>query len=173
MELRNSDTQELIKLAYIKGYRIIDNECYNPKGKKINGTIKMHPIPYKQLSIKTAKGARSIFYHALLAYQLYGEKYFEKGTVVRHLDGNSLNNTAVNLQLGSQRDNKFDISAIVRSSIVVKSNKTKRRLSFELLTKIKEDYLINGMPAKQLYLKYGTCLNTMYILIRKFKQEQI
>jgi hypothetical protein len=173
MELRNSTTQELIKLAYAKGYRIIDNECYNPKGKKINGSIKKHPIPYRQLSIKTTKGARSIFYHALLAYQLYGDMYFVQGTVIRHLDGNSLNNTESNLKLGTQRDNKFDISATIRSSVVVQSNKTRQKLSPDLLNKIKEDFFINKIPAKQLYLKYGTCLNTMYILIRKFKQESI
>jgi hypothetical protein len=170
MKLRNSKTQELTKLVYAKGYRIIDNDCYNPKGKKLNGSIKMHPVPYRQLSIKTEMGARSIFYHALLAYQIYGDLYFEQGTVVRHLDGNSLNNTPENLKLGSPRDNKFDIPAHTRSDIAFKSVRTVKKLTPEIIAQIKNDYLINGIPAKQLYIKYNTCLNTMYILIRKFKQ---
>jgi hypothetical protein len=161
-----SKTQELIVEAYNKGYRIIDGDCINPKGKILKGTIKHHPVPYKQMSVKTSKGSRSIFYHALLAYQLYGNLYFVKGTVARHRDGNSLNNSPENIILGTMKDNILDIPSKRRTEKGIKSNKTKNKLSEGMLTDIINDYNL-GMTPKQLYIKYDTCLNTIYIIIRK------
>ena len=47
--------------------------------------------------------------HRLQAYQKFGDKIFESGTVVRHLDGNSLNNNFDNIEIGTQQENMMDI----------------------------------------------------------------
>lgn len=164
-----SKTHELIKLVFEKGYRIVDGECINPKGKKLKGSIKTHPVPYRQLSIKTEKGARSILYHSLLAYQLYGEVYFNKGIVARHIDGNSMNNSDSNIILGTMKDNINDIPSKRRSSKNKTGNITKQKLSDGMCQEIINDYVL-GLGAKELYLKYNTCLNTIYIIIRKYKK---
>lgn len=166
-----TQSQQLLVSAYNKGYRIIDGQCINPKGKIIQGTIKRHPVPYKQLSIKTKTGSRAVSFHGLLAYQLYGDMYFVDGIVARHLDGDSLNNQPDNIILGTMKDNIQDIPT--------KRSSDKNKVSSATLTKLKngmEDDIINdyknGMGAKQLYIKYGTCINTIYIIIRKFKKDK-
>jgi hypothetical protein len=164
-----TQSQSLIKLVYEKGYRIKDNKCYNPKGKEIKGCIKKHPVPYKQLSIKYNKYARPIFFHSLLAYQLYGEEYFKKGIVARHLDGDSLNNSENNIVLGTMKDNILDIPSKRRSSKNKKSSETRKKLQDGMKEKIINDYK-NGYVAKELYKKYDTCLNTIYLIIRSLKE---
>lgn len=165
-----SKTQELIVLAYNKGYRIINNECITPKGKTLKGTIKTHPVPYKQFSMHTDTGARSVTFHAMLAYQLFGEKYFEKGIVARHLNGDSLDNSEANIILVTQKDNTFDRSSEERSDAIRKGGATKRFIySDDIMNDIKKDY-VNGLGAKWLYEKYNTSLSTMYTLIKNFKR---
>jgi hypothetical protein len=163
-----SQLQSVIKIVYEKGYRIKDNKCFNPKGKEIKGCIKHHPVPYKQLSLKFGKNARSIFFHALLAYQLYGEEYFKKGIVARHLDGDSLNNSENNIVLGTMKDNILDIPSKRRTSKNKKSSETRKKLQDGMREKIINDYK-NGSVAKELYKKYDTCLNTIYLIIRSLE----
>jgi len=161
-------TQEAIIELYKKGYRIIGGECITPKGKVLTGSIKWHPVPYKQVYIKMEGRSRSVFYHALLAYQLYGDEYFKEGIVARHKDGNSLNNKDDNIILGTMKDNTMDIPTKRRKKRIEQGIDTKKMLE-ENINAIKQDYL-NGMVAKELYKKYNTCLNTMYIIIRKIKK---
>lgn len=46
--------------------------------------------------------------HRVVAFRKYGEIVFEKGIMVRHLDGNKLNNTPNNLAIGYNQDNVND-----------------------------------------------------------------
>jgi hypothetical protein len=160
--------QQLIKTAHEKGYRIKDGKCFNPKGREVVGSIKHHPVPYRQFSLTTPKGTRSVTFHGLLAYQLYGDVYFNSETVARHMDGNSLNNTESNIVLGTMKDNILDIPSKRRISKNLQSAVTKNKLNDGMKDLIIQDYK-NGMVAKQLYKKYDTCLNTIYLIIRKLK----
>ena len=117
----------------------------------------------------TPTGARTVYFHSLLAYQLYGERYFEKGIVARHLNGNSLDNSPTNIILGTQKDNRADEGSYARSIANGKARKTLKLLTPEVVAEIEKDYR-SGTGAKLLYKKYNTCLNTMYILIRKFNK---
>lgn len=166
-----TQSQNLIKKVYDKGYRIINNRCFNPKGKEVKGSIKHHPVPYKQLSIKTPDGARSVFFHSLLAYQLYGDEYFKDNVVARHKDGNSLNNSSDNIILGTMKDNILNIPSKRRSTKNKKSSLTLKKLNSGMRNSIIADYK-KGESAKNLYKKYNTCLNTIYLIIRKYKNSQ-
>lgn len=46
--------------------------------------------------------------HRLQAYQKFKDKIYEDNIVVRHLNGNSLDNTFNNIGIGSPSDNAFD-----------------------------------------------------------------
>lgn len=169
-----SQLKYLIKVVWEKGYRIIGGKCYTPKGKILKGTIKKHPIPYRQFSIKLKigeiegiKGARSIMYHGLLAYQLYGDEYFKKGIVARHLNGNSLDNSDDNIILGTQKDNKLDIPKEKRIDAYRKGMKTREDILM-IKAGIMND-VNNGLGAKQIYKKYGVCINTVYKIIRSIR----
>ena len=57
------------------------------------------------------KRPQNVPVHGLQAYQKFGNKIFEPGIVVRHLDGNSLNNNFDNIEIGTQQENMMDIPA--------------------------------------------------------------
>lgn len=76
-------------------------KCSNKNGYKVSG-IKINGI------------TKNIFAHRLQAYKKFGDKIFEEGIMVRHLDGDSTNNSWDNIGIGTNSDNMMDISAEVR-----------------------------------------------------------
>ena len=77
--------------AFNKGYRINKDGIVNYKDKEVNGFIRK---VYKILGFRTIEGkCQHCSFHRLQAYQKFGDKIYENGIVVRHLDGNPLNNT--------------------------------------------------------------------------------
>lgn len=99
-------SHEIIKIAYDRGYRIINNEIFNPLNKKINGNVHNG---YKNFGIRIFDmSTRNIPVHRLVAYQKYGDEIFKDEIQVRHLDGNSLNNIHGNIVIGSAYDNCMD-----------------------------------------------------------------
>ena len=86
------------KIAFEKGYRIRNNKAFSPKGKElkfqrkngishnyrlINISVSPNDIPFF-----TKRRSISIAYHFLLAYEKFGDNFFEKNIHVRHLNGN-------------------------------------------------------------------------------------
>lgn len=108
-------TNETILIAYNKGYRVLNGIPYNPNGIVLNGSVNksgyltITPMHHKKIKV-----------HRLVGYQKYGYKIFEKGIVVRHLDGNKLNNTDENIAIGTQRENMLDIPKYKRVSKSIK-----------------------------------------------------
>lgn len=94
-----------VKEAYKKGYRVVDGVVITPLGY----SLVLVGRRYLRFSTKTINGIYPVHVHRLVAYQKYGDKLFEKGIQVRHLDGDRFNNLEHNIALGSQRDNCFDI----------------------------------------------------------------
>jgi hypothetical protein len=90
------------------GYTINKNgSIFNPKGKLIKTCVSgnylkvgLRILSYESYSLKI---------HKIQAYQKYGDAIFKKGIVVRHKDGNSLNNSWDNILIGTQSDNMMDI----------------------------------------------------------------
>lgn len=64
---------------------------------------------YKTTTIRIKEKVHRLYYHRFKAYLLYNNDIYKKGIVVRHLDGNKLNNSDENITLGSQKDNMMDI----------------------------------------------------------------
>ncbi len=104
--------QEVLKFAYNKGYYVTDmGEVYSPTGKKRKLQLKCDKRNKDKrfiFNISFENKRRPVKVHRLLAYQLFGDKIFTKGLQVRHLDGNSLNNTLNNLALGTASQNMLD-----------------------------------------------------------------
>jgi hypothetical protein len=117
----------LIKLAKQKGYYILNGEAYSKNKKR---TTYKNPKGYLQFGIRKLNGKIiGVLVHRLVAYQKYGEEMFKEGIVVRHLDGNPLNNSEINIAIGTEKDNMNDIDvgtrrrrAIIASSYVQKHN---------------------------------------------------
>jgi hypothetical protein len=98
--------------AYDKGYRITKDG----KAIGINGNeLKLNDHKgYKRLNFRNGVKISHVYVHRLQAYQKFGDKLFEEGQLVRHLDGDSNNNSWDNIELGTNSDNMMDMSAEIR-----------------------------------------------------------
>ena len=110
-----SKQSEALILAYNKGYRVVNGEVISPSTNKALKLREFHrgktgnEGAYLFFKIVSDGGVRrQVMVHRLLAYQKYKEKMFRKGILIRHLDGNSLNNDEANIAMGTQSDNMRD-----------------------------------------------------------------
>ena len=107
-------TQTLsLKEAYKRGYRV------NSKGQVIGIknnilSLSFNKYGYASFNIRFNKKVTRVFVHRLQAYQKFGESMFEEGILVRHLDGNSKNNSENNILIGTNSDNMMDKSELSR-----------------------------------------------------------
>lgn len=94
------------KKAYEKGYRITEEgEVIGLKGSKVGFFAQNGYLRFK---IKEDGADKNASAHRLQAYQKFGDRIYQNGTVVRHLDGDQKNNHIDNIEIGSMRDNVMD-----------------------------------------------------------------
>lgn len=136
-----SQRKENIIFAYNKGYYVDKNGnvFFNGKKRKLQtswGAKKKRP--YLSFCIKNAENKpKNIQVHQLQAYQKFGDKMFEDGIVVRHLNDDSLDNSYDNIEIGTISENMFDMPIEKRKELA------KHAASFKIVydaEKIKEFY---------------------------------
>lgn len=111
MEIIMATMNETLLIAKKKGYFVNKSgDVIGPKGKRSLRKHNYSGIDYYNFTIKLYDGrsSNSICVHRLQAFQKFGEKIFEKGIVVRHINGNSLDNSYDNIQIGTISDNSMD-----------------------------------------------------------------
>lgn len=144
-----------IKEAHLKGYRINnEGEAISPYGKKIHCNISSSG--YKKFTIRSSIwGQRvTITVHRLAAYQKYGDRIFQDGIQVRHLDGNPSNNKPSNLELGTQSENMMDIPEDTRKKSAIHASKFRIKHDANKIKLMKQDREA-GMNYSELMNKYG------------------
>lgn len=100
-----------IKEALARGYTVDVEQgaLYNPKGREIRGHISDYG--YRRIGFYF-RGHRDlngqVLLHQMVAHAKFGDAAVQKGTDVRHLDGNRLNNRGSNIAIGSRLDNHLD-----------------------------------------------------------------
>lgn len=89
------------------GYKIDrDGKVTNGSGKEVVGS---KTDGYLKFSVRTDfNSSFPIRHHKFAAYVKFGDKMFEKGMVVRHMNGNREDNSRKNIKLGTQSENMFD-----------------------------------------------------------------
>lgn len=140
--------------AYKKGYRIDKNgNVTNPKGLILKGFINQ---VYRRFGIRNDDNQTiKISYHRFQAYIKFGDKIYEEGICVRHLNGNSLDNSWDNIEIGTQQDNSLDIPKEKRQAITSYiSSQRKNAFSKEKIIAIKEAHK-NGLSYKEIMNKFG------------------
>lgn len=106
-----SKATEYLINAFNKGYRVDEyGNVTSPKNKKLTGYIGSTGY----YIVSTGK-VDKVFVHRLAGYQKFGDEIFKEGVVVRHLNGNSLDNSFNNIEIGSFQDNMMDKSESIRS----------------------------------------------------------
>jgi len=115
----------LEQIAVKRGY-IVSEEgvLYNPKGNKI-GSI--HNSGYHRTNIRINKKETNLMAHRLQAYQKYGDILYNKGVMVRHYNGNKLDNSWGNILIGNNSQNQLDIPKNIRIKRSLNSWKNTRK----------------------------------------------
>jgi hypothetical protein len=158
-----SKNNEAVKAAWNKGYRVQpDGSVLSKLGKtrklKTQKQDRSGNLLYYFFNVKLGCMSFPVAVHRLQAFQKFGEKIFEEGVIVRHLDGDGLNNTWDNIALGDNHDNHMDRHPAVRSYHAGLCNKGKyskydwRAVSIDRAL---------GMTYKQLSRKYGMSKGTL------------
>lgn len=108
------------------------------------------PVRYEAGTRKSLR----VMTHRLVAYQKYGDAMFAPGIVVRHRDGNPLNNHADNILIGTQSDNMMDMPQATRKRTAIAATTKNRVLTDEQVRALKEDRFVHGLTYQQLSDKY-------------------
>lgn len=137
--------KEILLLAVEKHYKIDDKGFVTRFGKDIKGSVQNRG--YLKFNIRNDRfETHPVPFHRLQAYQKYGDKIFEDGIVVRHLDGDRLNNSYKNILIGTPSDNQMDIpkETRIKSAITASRKRQNKIRTFEERCLIYED-LKNGV----------------------------
>ena len=163
-----SQAKTALMQAYKKGYRVRDNLVY--------GIVKKQPLKlgcsrsgYLFFNLKLGRKVLKVFLHRLVAYEKYQDKLFESGILVRHLNGNSKDNSFENICIGTQTENMLDRNPKERLRHAIKASSSIRKFNNEKVNQIKLDHS-NGLGYKALMEKY--CISSKgtlhYILTREY-----
>ena len=95
--------------CYNRGYRVDKegNVWFKNKIRKTHAHL-FRKTYYKEISIRIENKVYNVKVHRLQAYQKYKEELFKKGIEVRHLNGNSLDNSYDNIVIGTHSENMLD-----------------------------------------------------------------
>ena len=151
------------EVLYKRGYRIDKNgHAFNPKGEEVKGKLKGG---YLVFALKNDEQKRiDVRFSRLQAYQKYGDKIYEDGIVVRHLNNNKLDNSWDNIAIGTERDNRMDNPAEDRRKYAInaslKANKYDKKFVDEIRQRHKE-----GWPYSKIKENYGLAKSTISYII--------
>ena len=106
--------------------------------------------------------------HKLQAYQMFEEEMFVEGIVVRHLDGDPLNNSPENIAIGTVRDNIMDRDPEARRAHAIKAASGRENLRDDWKA-IETDHRDNNMGFKLLSQKYGVSRGALSSHFRKIE----
>ena len=148
-----SQSKEALILAYEKGYRVKNNTVYGiKKGQPLK--LFCSQAGYLYFNVRIKRKAIKVFLHRLVAYEKYQHRLFEPHVLVRHLNGNSKDNSFANIVIGTQKDNMLDKNPKERLEHAIKASKSIRKFTNEQVNQIKQDY-IAGLKYKALMEKFN------------------
>lgn len=107
--------------AAAAGYSISESgKIISPHSGEISGWINTEG----RIVFRPVIGDTSCAASRLMAYQKYGDKIYEPGIGVRHLDGNCRNNSHQNIEIGTHSQNMMDIPPDRRLSHAILASKS-------------------------------------------------
>lgn len=108
-------SKQVLKEFVKRGFICQEDIIYDGKIKSQRICCKgKYKTPYKVISLYFKGRMTQVLVHRIIGYLKFGDKIFEKGKQIRHLDSNSLNNKWENILLGTQSENEMDKPLHVR-----------------------------------------------------------
>lgn len=146
-------THQAIIEAYQRGYYVTDDGIL--QGKKGPRTISCYGNQrYPTFCISIHGKPYAIPVHQFAAFCFDGVTSFRKNIVVRHLDGNVLNVSKQNIQLGTHSENNLDKASSIRQKAAKKARQTQgiqplnSKLNKQQVQEIRDFYkTLNGKKA--------------------------
>jgi len=151
--------------AISRGYRITDEGVMNGMDGEINGYP--NSKGYKCITIRNRKErtTRMVPFHRIQAYQKFGDKMFEDGIEVRHLNGNRLDNSFENIEIGTSKQNSMDKKPEVRLAMAIHASKF---ITVHSHQDIVNWYMNNGKSYKKTMLNFGiSSKGTLHFILNR------
>lgn len=109
--------------AKSRGYLMsVDGTLQGPKG-RVNFS-RYGKQRYPTFSTNWGGFVFGVPVHMFAAYCFFGDSLFEKGVCVRHLNGNTMDNSIVNLCIGTPQENALDKSPEKRKAAAIAARKS-------------------------------------------------
>lgn len=109
--------------------------------------------------------------HRMQAFQMYGPAIYERGVVVRHLNGDKLDNSAGNIAIGTQSDNAFDRPRADRLASARRAAVRNQRLSDDDIARMRA-MRVDGAKVDDLARAFGVS-TTWVRRVCAYKQRQV
>lgn len=174
--IKVSNKEAILEFFSRRGFVSNDGESVfmDDKPRRMKIHIAASNIRYPIITIHIKGQTRMVLVHRLQAYQKFGDRIWEKGLVVRHINGISTDNSWGNLALGTQRENVLDKP---RESFVKFGKEVgcrhivpKERTPIEIENAIIND-VAGGETRRSVASKYGIGYNTVCDIV-KFGQNR-
>lgn len=153
------------QIAYERGYRVDSDGNLFKNGKLVITSKNDQGYLLFGTGSKIKGTFVNVTVHRLVAYQKYKEKMYDH-RVVRHMDGDKLNNSFKNISIGSYSDNYKDISKKDRFLIIKKMAITKQGLSKMQIDKIFE-LKQNGVLQNEISKRLGISKSWISMIVNK------
>lgn len=140
-----SKNAETILVAYEKGYRVNDGEVISPfsgRPRKLCMDTRGYPRFSVRVRFNGCWETEDVLVHRLAAYQKFGEKIFEPGIEVRHLDNDKLNNLFHNIDIGTPHQNSMDRPEDRRFKESVDASTHLRKFTDREIEEIRKDHAL-------------------------------
>lgn len=151
---RDSKYVKAVIQAYKMGYRVKDGKLYNVDGNELSPYVNPTGSGYCEFTIRWNKTRHKVRVHHLIAYQKFGNKAFEPGMQIRHLNGDSMDNRYSNIGIGDASANSMDRPPEERFAHAVKAA-TDRRIYTDYEIETMRRLHAEGWTYKRLMEEFG------------------
>lgn len=143
------------EIAASKGYRVNDGVVFSSRKQ-----LKPSPCSKGYLRFNVNAGSKwlTCWVHRLVAFQKFGQLLYQNKPDVRHMDGNPLNNSDGNIELGTRSQNLRDTPEIERKARAKRMNITKHAALWARI----DTYLAQGKSTKETASLVGCSISAVY-----------
>jgi hypothetical protein len=139
--------------AYEKGYRATkDGRIIGPRGER---KLNQNNQGYSYFTVNIEGKIRCARCHRLQAYQKFGDEIFKEGVHVRHMNGDPMDFSWDNLEIGTQSDNMMDRDPQARHEHAKMAGRTQRRFTDDEIRDIRNKKA-EGLTLSQIQETYKT-----------------